>query len=266
MPKEATKKYFENWRTVYKDRRLKGLDLPILMLIKDTNFKDFYVAQGKFAESIGCGRKAVNESLNTLVVCKYLERTDNNKQGSHKPHHFRLNGDLISNSPDLFPHESDGLHDMSPNGYMRKNKVVPVMSPMGYTNDINDKDITLSVSEKKSSSNTQEYNDLSFLDDSVSTETPPETYPAANRELEIYNYAKECRPTDKTPLNTKFAENISKALELHGEEETRKALANWGCSRLYMTMEDVFKNDNNFCRALSQRSVGGLRQGYLSEE
>lgn len=156
VSKEQARNYFEAWREVYKDKRLRGFDLPVLLLIRDTNFSDFYFSQGQFAKSTGFSRKAINESLQSLVECGYLSRTDNFKQGSHKPHHFKLKSELVSPSKDNFSHVTDGLHVMLPKGYMKKKDSEPVMSPNGYTNGSNEKDLISPERESFSSSIPQE--------------------------------------------------------------------------------------------------------------
>lgn len=261
ITKEQAKAYFDSWREVYKNKNLKGLDLPVLMLIKDTNFEDFYVSQGKLSQDICCERKAVNEALKSLIACGYLIRTDNFKQGSHKPHHYKLNSNLVSPSKDTFSHESEGLHDMSPNGHMKKNKVEPVMSPNGHTNVFNEKDLTHSVeSENKISS---EDDDTSLTEDTKISTAPTSAYSKENPKLSqdgqvlaVFTFGKECRPTDQMRLSEPLAQKIYSFITNQGEEKVREALRKWGGSNLYMTIDKVFANDNNFRMCLSQKPKG----------
>ena len=164
MPKEITKEqaksYFDAWREVYKDKRLRGADLPVLLFIRDTNWDIFYIAQKKFALSIGYSKKTVNESLKNLVGCGHLILTYS-KPGSRKPNRYQLNKNLVSPVKNGIQRYTEGLLVDTPKGYSSKNEVVPDDTPKGYPNVINEKDLTRRGDIKKfSTSKTQDKDTL----------------------------------------------------------------------------------------------------------
>jgi len=136
---EQVKEYFDAWREVYKDKRLRGADWPILLIIRDKNYQNgFWMSQGNLAKESGYSRQYTNEALNNLVACGHLEIVgDKPKPGSHKTIKYILKKKLQAPTKYIFFMSATPDMNLSATPDMRKNKIVPVMSATPDTNDKN---------------------------------------------------------------------------------------------------------------------------------
>lgn len=133
---EQAKKYFESWRNVYRDKKIRGIDLSLLLIIKDTGYDSIFMTQSKLGELVGISRQATCRSLKNLEFQKYIVGNHPPK-GTKKPVTYKLSSELVPPAKYIFFMNQSGDMNMNQSGDMKKNKSESVMNQRGDTNGYN---------------------------------------------------------------------------------------------------------------------------------
>ena len=130
--KEDILKYYDSWREVYKDKRLKGSDWPILLTLKDTGFDNIFMTQKHIGERIEVTRQTANRSLINLEKCGYIIG-NHPPRGTKKPVTFRLASNLVPPTKYIVFMSASEDMNMSQSEDMKKKGSEPVMSQVTDT-------------------------------------------------------------------------------------------------------------------------------------
>ena len=130
--KEDFLKYYDSWREVYKDKRLKGSDWPILLTLKDTGFDEIFMTQQHIGERVEVTRQTANRSLVNLEKCGYIIG-NHPPRGTKKAVTFRLAPNLVPPAKYIFFMSANEDMNMYQSEDMKTKKAEPVMSQVTDT-------------------------------------------------------------------------------------------------------------------------------------
>lgn len=149
VTKEQVKAYFDAWREVGKDKRLRGADWPILLVFRDSGWDEVFLTQEHIGERVDVNRQTANRSLKNLVKCGHVVIANKPRPGTKKPVTYRLTSKLTPPTKYIvFMSQVEDMN-MSQSEDMKKKKIVPVMSQVTDTNGINGNKVNGFASQTK---------------------------------------------------------------------------------------------------------------------